>query len=114
MSKKFDDLNDFLEEDDETDLLEELTQEEYEKLLEDIENFNNSYVSHLAGTANYEIVPTEDENGHFLKDEHYKIIKKECAKIGAVLLYTYAIGKNTIVINPRNMRSLVISEGEAH
>lgn len=113
MSKEFDDLDDEpLEEQD--DQFAELSPEEYEKLIEEIENFNSSFLSHLAGTANYEIVPTEPEDGAFLSEEHYRMIKKECAKIGAVILYSYKIGNLTLVVNPKNMKTIVLNDGEAH
>jgi len=111
MSKEFDDLDDEALEEQE-DQFAELSPEEYEKLIEDIENFNSSFLSHLAGTANYEIVPTEAEYGVFLEEEHYRLIKKECVKIGAVILYSYKVGNQTIVINPKTMKTVVLHEGK--
>ncbi len=111
MSKEFDDELDPKEESDE---LAGLTPEQYDKLMEDIENFNSSFLSHLAGTANYELVPTETEDGHVLQAEHYKLIKKECAKIGAVILYSYKVGNQQIVVNPKTMKIVMLTEGEAH
>jgi hypothetical protein len=114
MSREFDDLDDELDPENEVDEFAGLTPEQYDKLMDDIENFNSSFLSHLAGTANYEIVPTETEDGHLLQAEHYKLIKKEVAKTGAVILYSYKVGKETIVINPKTMKTVVLTEGEAH
>lgn len=114
MSKEFDDLDDELDPNEEIDEFAGLSPEQYEKLMDDIEDFNNSFLSHLAGTANYEIVPTEPEDGQFLKEEHYKLIKKEAAKLGAVILYSYRIGNTTLVVNPKTMKMVVLKEGEAH
>lgn len=114
MSKEFDDLDEEALEQEEDNTFAELSPEEYEKLIDDLENFNSSFLSHLAGTANYEIVPTESEEGIFLKEEHYRLIKKECAKIGAVILYSYKVGNATIVVNPKTMKTVVLHEGEAH
>lgn len=92
-----------------------LTTEQYLKLIDDVENFNNSYLSYLAGTAKYEIVPTQLDDEHYLEEKHYKLVKKECAKVGAKILYSYSVGaKQTIVINPSNLKTIVIQEGEAH
>ena len=114
MSREFDDLDDELDPENEVDEFAGLTPEQYDKLMDDIENFNSSFLSHLAGTANYEIVPTETEDGHLLQMEHYKLIKKEIAKTGAAILYSYKVGKDTIVINPKTLKTVVLTEGEAH
>lgn len=114
MSKEFDDLDDELDPENDVDEFAGLTPEQYEKLMDDIENFNSSFLSHLAGTANYEIVPTEPEDGHVLQAEHYKLIKKELAKTGAVILYSYKVGRQTLVVNPKTMKTVVLTEGEAH
>lgn len=92
----------------------ELKEEDYEDIEQEVENFNNSFLSYLAGTANYEIVPTQTDDGRPLRKEHYEMIKKECSKIGSKILYTYLVGSTTIVINPKNMKTAIIHEGEYH
>lgn len=120
MSKEFDDFDDFDDldeeapEQEEENTFAELSPGEYKKLIKDLENFNFSSISHLAGTANYEIIPTESEDGTFLKEEHYRLIKKECAELGAAILYSYKIGNATIIVNPKTMKTVVLREGEAH
>jgi hypothetical protein len=114
MSKEFDDLDDELFPEKDIDEFAGLTSEQYDKLMDDIENFNNSFFSHLAGTANYEIIPTETEDGVILQEEHYKLIKKEIAKTGATILYSYKVGRDTVVINPRTLKTVVLIDGEAH
>lgn len=113
MSSEFDDFegNEHLEQEDE---FAGLSPEQYEKLMEELENFNNSFLSYLAGTANYEVCPTTGPDGRPLTKEHYQLIKKECAKTGAKILYSYEIGNTTVVVNTGNMKTLVIKEGEAH
>lgn len=110
MSVEFDEFDP----EDELEDLAGLSPEEYDKLVKELEDFNSSILSYLANTANYEIVPTETEDGHPLKEEHYKAIKKECAKIGAEILYSYNVGRNTIVVNPKSMKTIMLTEGEAH
>lgn len=93
----------------------ELTPEQFDKLREELHNFQHSFLSHLAGTAKYEIIPTEIDVGEFLDDEHYNSVKKECLKAGVKVLYTYNLGKMTIILNPSNLRTVVVQEeGEAH
>jgi len=114
MSKEFDDLDDDLESDSESDAFADLTPEQYTKMMDEIESFNESVFSHLAGTANYEIVPTETEDGHILQEEHYRLIKKECAKIGATIIYSFRVGRDVVYINPKTMQTVVVTEREAH
>jgi hypothetical protein len=103
------------EDEQDDDTFADMTPEQYKKLMEDIENFNTSFLSHLAGTSNYELVPTENEFGEYLEDGHYKLIKKECAKTGAKILYTYSISPNiSIVIEPKSLKSIILQEGELH
>ena len=92
-----------------------LSEEQYYKMIEDVENFSHSYLSYLAGTAKYEVVPTEIDVDQYLHDQQYNMIKKECAKIGAKVLYTYNISKDTtVILNPTNLKILVIHQGETH
>lgn len=115
MSGKSDKFSPSEDEVENVDTFADLTPEQYEKLMEEIENFNNSFLCHLAGTQNYELVPTENEFGETLTEEHYRLIKKECAKTGARILYTYTVGNNSsIIIDPKTLKSIMLHEGELH
>ena len=115
MSGKSDKFSPSEDEQENIDTFADLTPEQYEKLMEEIENFNNSFLSHLAGTSNFELVPTENEFGETLTEEHYRLIKKELAKSGAKILYTYSVGSNTsIIVDPKTMKSVILHEGELH
>lgn len=116
MSKEFDDFDPEDEEALQEDLKKsEMTPQQYDKLREELQNFHDSFLSYLAGTANYEVIPTEIDVGEFLEQEHYESVKKECNKIGAKVLYSYTLGKLTVVLNPSNLKTVVVQEdGEAH
>ncbi len=114
MSDNFDDFDDEAEIIKQEALKSDLTPEQYDKLMKDMENFNHSFLSYLADTAQYEVIPTDIDFDQYLEEEHYKSVKEECKKIGAKILYTYEIGKSTIVLNPNNCKTVIIVEGEVH
>ena len=78
----------------------------------DYKNFHDSFLSYLAGTANYEVIPTEIDVGEYLQEEHYTSVKKECQKLGAKILYTYKVGKLTVILNPNSLRTVIVQEDE--
>jgi hypothetical protein len=81
---------------------------------EDYEYFAESCFSYLASTSNYEIVTSTTEDGEYLEQAHYNYIKNELAKTETVILYTYKVGNLDLVINPLNLKYLVLEDGEYH
>jgi hypothetical protein len=68
-------------------LKEELTQENYEDLVSQLEDFQNRFLVALAGTDRFEIIPTLNENGNPLTQEQYTLLKTECSRLGLKILY---------------------------
>ena len=113
MSKEFDDFDpeDEVQAEAEAEKA-DLSPEQYEKLYEELQNFHDSFLSYLAGTANYEVIPTEIDVGEYLQEEHYTSVKKECQKLGAKILYTYKVRKLTVILNPNSLRTVIVQEDE--
>lgn len=62
-------------------------QDPYDKLLEDLESFNQKFFILLAGSDKFEIVPTTLEDGRSLNKEQYSLINHECSRLGLKVIY---------------------------
>lgn len=92
--------------------LDELTENQYSKLLEDLDNFNNKFISEIAGTDKYEIIPTVMEDGSRLTKEQYALARTECSRLGLKVIYQISLRNgDTIFINPENLKVGYIREG---
>ena len=90
----------------------ELTDPEYSKLIEDIDNFETNFYANLTGTDKYEIIPTVLDDGSHLNREQYALIKAECTRLGLKIIYQIQLRDGTtIFINPENMKIGYIHEG---
>lgn len=88
----------------------ELSEEQYNQLLEDLDNFDSKFFAILAQSDKFEIVPTEME-GEFLRREQYALIKTECTRYGAKILYQVGLRDGSyILINPETLKVGYISE----
>ena len=65
----------------------ELSEEQFEKLVKDVDEFNDQFFIHLAGTDKYEIVPTLTDQGQPLTKEQYSLLKNECSRLGLSVIY---------------------------
>lgn len=93
----------------------QLTAEQYEDLSEQLDDFHESFLSFLAGTAKFELIPTTDESGQPIPEKNLELIRRECARLGLKVLYTVDCGKHTLVINPDTMKIAVVQESlETH
>lgn len=89
----------------------ELTDQQYTKLLEDLDDFDNKFVTILAGTDKYEIIPTVMEDGTRLTKEQYALVKTECSRLGLTPIYQIPLRNgDTILINPENLKLGYIRE----
>lgn len=99
-------------------LLKELSEEQYNKLMEDLDLFDNMFFEHLAGTPKFEVCPTSDqESGLYMTDRDYSMLKSECSKYGLNVLYSIDIGRDVnVIINPLNIKKIGIIKigGEIH
>lgn len=91
----------------------EISPEEFEEMMESVEQFQEDFLRHLAGTDRYDVLPTTTESGVPLTKEQYKLAKTECSRLGIRLLYVVDMGKDTLIINPHNMKIGIINE-EVH
>jgi hypothetical protein len=89
-----------------------LSQEEFEKLMVELSEFDEQSFVALAGTDQYEIVPTVTEDGKVLNSQELSVIKLECEKLGLTLLYR--IDKKdgeTILVNSESGKTMVLKDG---
>lgn len=89
-----------------------LSQEEFDRLMVELAEFDeNSFVA-LAGTDQYEIIPTITEEGKVLNSEELKMLQRECTRLGLTILYR--IDKKdgeTLLVNSKSGKTMVLKEG---
>lgn len=76
---------------------EELSEEQFAKLVKDVDDFNDQFFVALAGTDKYEIIPTETEHGRPLTKEQYSLLKHECSRLGLSVIYRMDLPNGTTV-----------------
>lgn len=86
----------------------ELTEEQLAQVFVDLDLFHNKFLSHLACTDKYEIIPTADDDGRILSEEQLTLIKREVNRLGLTTIWTYDVGKMTIVMCPRKDTKLLV------
>jgi hypothetical protein len=89
----------------------ELSMEELEELLEELEEFDNMSFSLLAQSGNYEIIPTATEDGELLTKEELSLLESECRRQGFSVLYR--IDKEdgeTLLVGPKG-KVMLLKEG---
>lgn len=90
----------------------ELTEQEFHKLMQDLELFEEQFFMYLAGGEKYEIIPTTMEDGRLVTKEQISLMTRECNRLGAKVLYKIDMRNSDIVlINPKSMKIGYITEG---
>ena len=90
----------------------DLSEEEYDKLISDLEDFEEKFYRKLADSENYEILPTTAEDGRPLTKEQLSLLTKECHRLGLKYLYKVDLPNGTIIlINPKTLKIGHISDG---
>ncbi len=89
----------------------ELSQEEFDQYLNDLNEFEEKFLKRLAGNSDFEIIPTITDNGKALTKEQMTLIKTECNRLGLRILYRIDAKGGTLIINPNNMKIGYITEG---
>lgn len=96
----------------------ELSEEQMAQLVVDLDLFQNKFLARIACTDKFEIIPTQDDDGHVLSQEQLALIKREVNRLGLATIWTYEVGKMTLVMSARKDSKLlvgVISNGaEVH
>jgi len=90
----------------------ELTEEEYEKLVNDLDKFEETFLSKLAESDKFEIVSTYNPEGKFYSKEQLTLIKKELLRLGVKILYRIDLNSSVyILFNPQTMKIGYVTEG---
>lgn len=90
----------------------ELTQEQFDQLMLDLEEFNETFFQTLAGSENYEVVPTVTDMGKPLTKEQYTYVKSECSRLGLAVIYKVDKSDGTsMYINLQEKKIGFIDEG---
>jgi hypothetical protein len=91
---------------------EELSEEQFGKLVEEVEEFHNKFFIALAGTDKYEIVPTLSDHGQPLTKEQYTYVKNECSRLGLAIIYAMELPDGlTVYTSVENNKVGYIHEG---
>lgn len=89
-----------------------LSAAEYDKLLSDLEQFEQKFYTILALTDKYEIVPTTLDDGTLVSREHLAMLVKECTRLGYKILYKIDVNNEQIILfNPDSMKIGYITDG---
>lgn len=88
-----------------------LSEVEFEKLVEDLEKFEDSFYCALAGTDRYEILPTMTEDGKVLTEEQISLIQRECNRLGLTILYRIDNIKNMVMVNSKTLKVGYVTDG---
>jgi hypothetical protein len=88
----------------------EMTEEQYNKLMNDLEHFENLFFTSLAESEKFEILPTTTESGKPITKEQIALLKRECDRLGYKALYRIDMINGTLYINPKNMKIGYITE----
>ncbi len=93
----------------------QLSPDEYEALTNSLEDFQESVFSFLAGTSQFEIVPTTDEFGNPIPEKNLELIRRECKRLGFRVLYSVEQGGQVLFINPDTMKIAIMThDTEVH
>lgn len=91
---------------------EELSQDQFEKLIKDVEEFNDKFLFALAGTDRIEVIPTISEDGRPLTKEQYTLVKNECSRLGLKIIYQIQNPDGTTTfINSENAKIGIMDNG---
>jgi hypothetical protein len=91
---------------------EALSEEQFEKLVMQVEEFNEQFFIALAGTDKYEIVPTLSDQGQPLTKEQYSLLKNECSRLGLSIIYKMELPDgSTVYTSIENNKVGYIHEG---
>jgi len=75
-----------------------LTQEQMAQLMVDLDTFQHKFLSILAMSDKFEIVPTADDDGNILSQEQLSLIKRELNRLGLATVYTFNVGTRFTVL----------------
>lgn len=90
----------------------ELSDEQFEKLILENEEFDEKFFRALAGTDKYEIVPTLTDHGQPLTKEQYSLLKNECSRLGLSVIYKMELPDGlTVYTSVENNKVGYVHEG---
>lgn len=89
----------------------ELTEEQYSKLIDDLGDFEEKFLVHLAGSDKFEVISAIDQRGRAFTKEQLTLVKKECLRLGLKVLYKIDLNSSVyILFNPETMKTAFVSE----
>ena len=107
----YDDYDDYDDFEDDEDAI-EFTQEEFDEMMSNLSDFEDSCLEAIATSSKYEIIPTSDESGNILGKKELSIIKNQCLKMGYKILYKIEKSSGeTMILNLDTNKCLVLTEG---
>jgi hypothetical protein len=90
----------------------ELSPEDFEKLIVDLEDFDTKGLVYLAKTDNFEIIPTTDEEGKVISRESLNYLKREVEKLGYSIIYRIdKVNGEVVLIDSHTLKTMVLIEG---
>ena len=91
---------------------EELSEEQFGKLVVAVEEFDEQFFIALAGTDKYEIISTLTDQGQPLTKEQYSLVKHECSRLGLTIIYKMDLPDgSTVYTSVENNKVGYIHEG---
>jgi hypothetical protein len=91
-----------------------LSQEEYEKLLQGLHDFEEKFYTLIAGTDRFQIVPIPDDKGQIYTGRTLEKIKEDLASQGLKMLYRISHGDYALIVNPDSLRRVgIVPNGTA-
>ena len=90
----------------------ELTQEQFDQLMIDLQEFEAKVYIAVAGTDKYEVIPTTDPSGRPIPKEQLDLLLRECKRLGYKPIYRIEINPETFVLfDPQTKKIGYIKEG---
>lgn len=91
----------------------EMSPEEMQEVLDAVDEFEVDFLSSVAGTDKYELLPTTDKYGKPLSKKQFDLIRRECSRLGMTPLYILEMNGYHVVVNAKTLKMGIVSE-EVH
>lgn len=89
----------------------ELSEQEFEALIQALDDFEEIALQHLCDSDNYQIIPNEDDEGNLLTREQMRLAARQVRSMGYEVLYKIDKGNEILYYEPKTGRILIESEG---
>lgn len=90
----------------------ELSEEEFTRLVSDLEEFEGKIYFALAETDKFEVIPTIDPSGRPIPKEQLDLLLRECKRLGYTPIYRIELNPETFILyNPKTKKIGYVKEG---